>query len=336
MRLGLVITPVYDRGTDPLVHVAEHEQAVARAGELGFSTVFVGQHFLGSELRFYQPVPYLAHLAHFAPGVRVATGIALLALINPVEAAEQVATLDVVTRGRAVFGVGLGYSDRELAAFGVERRTRVARFTEAVRLVRLLWSGEEVDFDGSYFQVQAARPAVLPLQRPGPPVWLGGQAEPAVRRAAREADAWYAAPFVRDADLRPLREAFLDERARHGLPLDGEFPLRRDIVIAGSVAGARRLALERSRSRYATYARWGLDAGPGGTAAGTGYSALDAEEIDQRFILGPPQACAEQIAELRDRTGLTELVIKVHWPGLPHQAAMEQLELFGAEVMPYL
>lgn len=335
MRLGLVITPVYDRGTDPLVHVAEHEQAVARAGELGFSTVFVGQHFLGSELRFYQPVPYLAHLAHFAPRTRVATGIALLALISPVEAAEQVATLDVVTRGRAVFGVGLGYSDRELAAFGVERRTRVARFTEAVNLVRLLWSGEAVDFDGTFYQVRAARPAVLPLQRPAPPIWLGGQAEPAVRRAARVADAWYAAPFVRDADLLPLRQAFLDERARCGLPLDGEFPLRRDIVIAGSVAQARRLALERSRSRYATYARWGLDSGPGGPA-GTGYSALDAAEVDQRFILGPPARCVEQIAELRARTGLTELVIKVHWPGLPNEAAMEQLELFGAEVMPYL
>lgn len=335
MRLGLVITPVHDRSTDPLVHVAEHEQAVACAGHLGFATIFVGQHFLASELRFYQPIPYLAHLAHFAPGVRVATGIALLALINPVEAAEQVATLDVVTRGRALFGIGLGYSDLELSAFGVERRTRVARVTEAIQLVRQLWSGDEVDFDGTFFRVRGARPSVLPLQRPAPPVWLGGQSEPAVRRAARLADAWYAAPFVRDEDLVPLRQSFLDERARHELPLDGEFPLRRDIVIAATVEQARRLAFERSRMRYATYQKWGLDSTPHGFGQ-TGYAELDMAEIDQRFILGPPARCVEQICELRERTGMTELVVKVHWPGLSHESAMEQLELFGAEVMPYL
>jgi alkanesulfonate monooxygenase SsuD/methylene tetrahydromethanopterin reductase-like flavin-dependent oxidoreductase (luciferase family) len=295
----------------------------------------VGQHFLGSQLRFYQPVPYLAHLAHFAPGARMATGIALLSLINPVEAAEQIATLDVVTRGRAVFGVGLGYSDAEFAAFGIDRRTRVGRFTEAVELIRQLWSGHIVEFSGRHFELHGAQPSVLPLQRPAPPIWLGGQSEKAVRRAARVADAWYAAPFVRRRDLGSLRRAYLDERVKHDLPLDGEFPLRRDIVIASTVERARQLAFDRSRQRYETYRQWGLDSTTA-TQPTTDFARLDMAEIDERFILGPPGRCIEQIHELKDSAGMTELDIKVHWPGTTHREAMDQLEVFAAEVMPFV
>jgi alkanesulfonate monooxygenase SsuD/methylene tetrahydromethanopterin reductase-like flavin-dependent oxidoreductase (luciferase family) len=334
VRTGIVITPIHDRSVDPVTHVTEHEEAVSRAGELGFSTVFVGQHFLGSELRFYQPVPYLAHLAHFAPKARMATGIALLSLINPVEAAEQIATLDVVTRGRAVFGVGLGYSDAEFAAFGIDRRTRVGRFAEALELIRQLWSGDVVEFSGRHFELHGARPSVLPLQQQ-PPIWLGGQSEKAVRRAARLANAWYAAPFVCRRDLGALRQAYLDERTKHDLPLDGEFPLRRDIVIASTVEQARQLAFERSRQRYETYQKWGLDSTTAEQPT-TDFARLDMTEIDERFILGPPGRCIEQIQELKDAVGVTELDIKVHWPGTSHREAMDQLEVFAAEVMPFV
>jgi len=335
VKFGLLLTAIHDRSVDPVQHVAEHEDAMRRAGELGVDTVFVGQHFLGSELRFYQPIPYLAHLATFAPDVRVATGIALLSLVNPVEAAEQVATLDVVTRGRAVYGVGLGYSEKEFAAFGVDRKTRAARFAESISVIRQLWSGDPVQHAGRFFQLDDAHPSVLPLQPGGPPIWLGGQSEPAVRRAARIGDAWYVAPFVRHDDLKVLRDVFLEERAKHGLSLDGEFPVRRDIMIAPAVEAARQLAYERSRARYQTYQKWGLD-DAARAAAQEETSQLDLEEIEKRFILGPPSRCVEQIQEIAQSTGMTELDLRVHWPGSTHQEAMEQLELFFAEIAPHV
>ena len=128
-------------------------------------------------------------------------------MVNPVDIAEQMATLDVLTDGRAIFGVGLGYSAHEFAAFGVEPGTRVARFEESLRARPALWSGEKVDFDRRFHSVHGARPSVLPLQPGGPPVWVGGQAAGAVRRAARMGDAWYAPPFPTHAELAQLRAA---------------------------------------------------------------------------------------------------------------------------------
>ncbi|MBM3676716.1 MAG: LLM class flavin-dependent oxidoreductase, partial [Actinobacteria bacterium] len=197
MRTILLLDAVHDASTPPQQQLAEHRELLAVAVELGIEGIVCGQHFLGTEMRYYQPIPYLAHLATLAPDLRIVLGILLLPLLNPVQVAEDVATLDVVTGGRVTLGCGMGYSDRELRAFGIERSQRAARFEEAIELIPRLWSGDPVSHEGAHFQVDAeTRPSVLPLQRPRPPLWVGGQTLAAVRRAARLADAWYAPPFT--------------------------------------------------------------------------------------------------------------------------------------------
>jgi alkanesulfonate monooxygenase SsuD/methylene tetrahydromethanopterin reductase-like flavin-dependent oxidoreductase (luciferase family) len=266
--------------------------------------------------------------------MQVAIGIILLSLVNPVETAEQVATLDAVTGGRAILGVGLGYSDHEFKAFGIARESRVERFEEGLELIKALWSGDEVNFHGSNFVVEGVTPSVLPVQRPRPPIWIGGQGEKAIRRAARLADAWYAPPFPTHAGLARLRAVFLEERAKAGLALDGDFPLRRELLIAGSRAEARRLAAQCSAARYNTYLKWGLGDRLDGDAKGFGSQAD--EDIDSRFILGTPEECAAELQRLRTDLGMTHFMFKSHWPGLPHLEAMRQVELFGTRVMPLL
>jgi alkanesulfonate monooxygenase SsuD/methylene tetrahydromethanopterin reductase-like flavin-dependent oxidoreductase (luciferase family) len=331
VRFGILLTSVYDASVDARIQVREHEELVRTAEQLGFDLMVCGQHFLGSELRYFQPVPWLTHMAQVAPSMRTATGIVLLSMVNPVDIAEQMATLDVLTGGRAVFGAGLGYSGHEFDAFGVEPGTRVARFEESLGLVRALWSGETVDYDGRFHSVHGARPAVRPLQAGGPPVWIGGQAAGAVRRAARLADAWYAPPFPSHGQLAELRRLFLDTRAEAGLPTDGDFPLRRELLIASSRAAGTEAALERYRARYETYRKWGLS----GENTPVDAGALRAD-IEQQFILGSPAECAEELARLRDELGMTDFVYKPHWPGLPHREAMAQLEEFGTKVLPEL
>jgi len=168
VRFGILLTSVHDASVDPRQQVREHEELVRSAEDLGFDLMVCGQHFLGSELRYYQPVPWLTHLSAVAPTMRAATGIILLSMVNPVDIAEQMATLDVLSDGRAVFGVGLGYSAHEFDAFGVEPGTRVARFEESLRIVRAMWSGDEVDVEGRFHSVRGARPSVLPVQPGGP------------------------------------------------------------------------------------------------------------------------------------------------------------------------
>lgn len=329
LRFGILPTPIYGAETPYPRHLAEHRELVQAAEQLGFEYMVCGQHYLGTELRYYQPVPYLTYLSTAAPSMTVVIGVMLLSLGNPVDIAEQVATLDVLTDGKCVFGAGLGYSEREFRAFGVDSKLKVPRFNEAIELIRALWSGERVTFKGRFCEVEDVLPAVLPAQPKGPPIWIGGQTEKAVRRAARLGDAWYAPPFPSHAGLADLRRIYLEERAAHGLSTAGAFPLRRELIIADSRAEAERIARERSTLRYQTYRSWGL-AGEHTPTAG----AADEIDIDGQFIAGSPAECVDRLGRLQEEIGMTHFMFKSHWQGLAHSEAMKQLERFGNEVIP--
>jgi alkanesulfonate monooxygenase SsuD/methylene tetrahydromethanopterin reductase-like flavin-dependent oxidoreductase (luciferase family) len=333
MKFGIQLTSIYDADTDARRQRREHEEIVRLCEQLGFDLMSVGQHYLGAELRYFQPVPWLAYMSTMAPSMRTNTGIILLSMVNPVDIAEQMATLDVLTEGKAIFGVGLGYSSHEFAAFGVAPGTRVARFEEALKLVRLLWSGKPVDFHGRFFTVEGACPAVRPLQRGGLPVWIGGQASGAVRRAARLGDAWYAPPFPTHDELIQLRRLFVQTRAQHGLPTSGDFPVRRELLIAPSKQAALEGALARYRARYDTYRKWGL-AGENTPVERDGQQVRT--DIEAHFILGPAQQCAAALKRLETECGMTHFMFKPQWPGLPHREAMKQIEEFGTKVLPAL
>jgi alkanesulfonate monooxygenase SsuD/methylene tetrahydromethanopterin reductase-like flavin-dependent oxidoreductase (luciferase family) len=337
MKFGLQLTAIHDASTPPAQQIAEHRELVCTGAQLGFELMSCGQHFLGTELRYYQPIPYLANLATSVPEMRIATGIILLSMLNPVQVAEEVATLDALTSGRVTFGVAVGYSPREFAAFGVRREDRGRRFDEALGLIKKLWSGDEVTHEGEFFQLDGpVRPALLPVQRPRPRIWIGGQSPPAVKRAARNADAWYAPPFPTHESLRDLATIFREEREQAGLPPATELPVRREVIISSSKKTARNNAADRSRARYKTYLKWGLGDGGDLSSSGGGFAAADDAEAEGRFLLGTAGEVAEQLAQLRDQVGMTHLIFKPQWPGLPHVDAMKQLELLGTKVAPLL
>jgi alkanesulfonate monooxygenase SsuD/methylene tetrahydromethanopterin reductase-like flavin-dependent oxidoreductase (luciferase family) len=331
LSFGILMTPIYGAETPYHQQLAEHRELVETADQLGFSMMVAGQHFLGTELRYYQPIPYLTYMSQFAPSMTAVTGIILIAMANPVDIAEQVATLDVLTGGKCVFGVGLGYSEREFQAFGVDSKSKVARFEQGLALIKALWSGEEVNFQSEFWSVEGVLPAVLPAQTPRPPIWIGGQSIPAVKRAARLGDAWYAPPFPSHEALASLRRLYLEERAEHGLPVDGAFPLRRELLIASTHDEAARMARERSNLRYSTYKKWGLS-GENTSAA----AKPDDIDIEAQFILGSPDECVDRLGALRGDLGMTHFMFKPHWPGLSHRDAMRQLEWFGTDVLPRL
>jgi alkanesulfonate monooxygenase SsuD/methylene tetrahydromethanopterin reductase-like flavin-dependent oxidoreductase (luciferase family) len=334
LRFGLQLSSVWDASVPPAQQLREHEELTRTAEQLGFDFVSVGQHFLGADLRYYQPIPYLAHLAGVAPRLRVATGIVLLPLLHPVDVAEQMATLDVVSGGRAILGVGLGYSDRELQTFGVQRRARTGRFEEAIEVVRRVWRGDhDQGFSGRHFSFASLSTAARPVQQPGPPLWIGGQSAPAVRRAARLGDAWWVAPFPTHDEVRTLRAIYDEECNALGRPVPETLPLRRDVVLAPTRAEAERLAEQWTSRRFRTYMDWGL-----GTMlpAGTRLDSHVDEVVRSRFLLGPPDDVAEQIEQLRADVRMSHLVLKPQWQGLEHRHSLEQLERFGSEVIPRL
>jgi hypothetical protein len=144
-RVGLVLTHQYGTGSDLFAAVAEQRETLRFIRDRGWDPVMVGQHFLAESLVTLQPLPLLAHAAADSGDMQVCVGIVLLSLVNPVEAAENYATLDALCGGWLVFGVGLAYRDVEYAAFGVDPSEKVRRFVANLDIIRRLWSDESVN-----------------------------------------------------------------------------------------------------------------------------------------------------------------------------------------------
>lgn len=144
MKFGLSV-PVQHLPDEPgAERIAELIEQVKLARDFGFDSISASQHYLAAPFQYFQPIPLLARIAAESGEMTLITNILLLPLYNPVDLAEQLATLDIICDGRLVCGVGLGYRDVEYTVFGVERASRVSRFEEALRLLKRLWAEDEV------------------------------------------------------------------------------------------------------------------------------------------------------------------------------------------------
>lgn len=326
MRFGLFVSAQYPAGEDPAARLAEHLEQVRFARDAGFHSVFAGQHFLPAPFEMLQPVPLLARLAAETGDMRVGAGILLLPLLNPVEVAEHAATLDVLTGGRFVLGLGLGYRAEENAAFGVpERRVRV--FRQKLDVVRRLLEGEEVTAEGHGYRLKRARLAPSPVQSPRPPIWLAANGDAAVRRAARVADTWFVNPHASLAEVRRQLSLFRAERRSE----PDELPMLREACVAPTDEEAIAVAHPYLARKYEAYVDWGQsDVLPSTDTLRRDWEALHAG----RFLLGAPETVLAQVEALRT-LGITELVLRVQWPGLPQRDAMRTLELLAREVLPH-
>ena len=327
MKFGLLLTSVHDRSVPPRQQIDEHRELISLAVEAGMDLVVAGQHFVAPNLRYLQPIPYLASVATQFPSVRVAAGVILLPLNHPVRVAEEVATLDVITNGRMILGVGGGYLQDEFDAFGVERSSRVERMEEGLPLIRELWTGSSVTTHTGYFQLDGASISTLPIQQPNPPIWLGAQSEPAVRRAARLADAWYVPPFPTHRELIDLYRIYLEERENNTGFSSASIPVRREIYLADGKAEAIAAINEAAASRYGTYADWGQELASAGLAGG--------DWLDNRFLVGDSETVVDGLNTLVSHVGHSDFIYKPQWPGQDHKTAMDQLERFATEIIPH-
>src|SRR5499427_1427416 len=132
-------------------------QVVAAASRMGFAWVSMGQHWMSSPTVWPQPFPVLARLAPETGAMRLKTSVLLLPIMNAVETAENVATLDHITHGRLDVGVAIGYREKELEVAGLARKDRVAKLEESLALMKRLWAGEAVTFQGDYTKVKIGR-----------------------------------------------------------------------------------------------------------------------------------------------------------------------------------
>lgn len=194
--------------TGPLLALAQ------RAAGLGFDSIWVGDSLIARPR--HDPLTLLAGVAGRVSGVELGTAVLLPALRNPVVLAHQVATLDQISEGRFILGVGIAADapsiHAEFRAAGVPFEKRVGRMMEGLRLMRALWTGQPVDWDGRW-QVTAATLAPTPFRAGGPPIWIGGNLKASLDRAGKFFDGWFPiapdpATFARQwADIKATARA---------------------------------------------------------------------------------------------------------------------------------
>jgi probable F420-dependent oxidoreductase len=197
MKMGLFAIN-YGTCADPeaAVRVARHAEAA------GFESVWTGEHIvlpvprsrgfsMPPTLPFLDTVVSLTLVATHTTTIRVATGIIVLPLHSPAVLAKQLASVDVVSNGRLIAGFAAGYIPAELAAGGVRMADRGARMNEYLRVLTALWAMERPEYQGRFVSIQGVDAQPRPVQRPGPPIVLGGEAPGALRRAVTMANGWY-------------------------------------------------------------------------------------------------------------------------------------------------
>jgi len=289
----------------------EQWELVRRVEALGFDSVWCGDH-VSFNLPLWESLTLLASYASITSRIRLGSAVYLLALRPPAVAAKVTATLDALSGGRLIFGVGVGGENpKEFEACGVPHRERGARVTEAIDVVRTLWRDTPASFKGRFTQFEDVSIDPKPVQKPGPPIWIGGRSDAALARAGRQGDGWVSY-VVTPERYRQSLDKIRAAAVAAGRGLDGFATAHLTFITVGrDYEGARATWVTRLSKRYAQ------DFGP---------------LADKYGVIGTPEQCAARIADFR-AAGCSYFLLN---PICEPPEEREQLEMIGAEVLPRL
>ena len=301
VRLGVGVPQAFLHSTiDP----AGIKTFLQRAEALGFDGLWTQENPLGA-----MPMLDSLHLLTFAAAhtsrVRLGCAVHLIAVRSPVHLAKSLGTVDHLSGGRLIVGVGLG-TPRIDAAVGIDSATRVARFTEGIRLMKALWTEPRISFEGRFFRLKDAAMEPKPVQRPHPPVWFGASHPNALRRAVRYGDGFIGAGSTSSSDfaeqVRTIR-ACLEDAGRD----PATFPISKRVYIA----------VDDDKERAGNkLAEWFT----------VNYGRSHHEQV---AVWGSADECADQLREVT-AAGAEMLVLTALFD------YAEQLERIAAEVAPRL
>ena len=315
-RLSIGIQNIHRRtepATEPWRPMIDEMQALVRlVDDCGYDSLWVGDH-LAFAVAILDPLLQLAQAAVVSRRLKLGCNVYLLPLRHPVPVAKQVATLDHLSEGRLIFGVGVGGEfPKEFEACGVPLAERGARLTAAIPLLRQLWSGEPVTYEGRHFGGFREVSMQPPARQPGgPPIWVGGRAEAALARAGRLADGW-------------ISYVITPETYRAGLA---------KIVAAAETA---RRPIERFGTGHLLFARLDASYEQALDAAAATLShryAMDFRRPAERYAaLGRPEQVADRIRAFYE-AGARHIVLDLVGP---YEERPQQIEAFARDVLPLL
>lgn len=322
MKFGISLMNDWHPSDDHRSRIAALVDQARLARDHGFDSVWVLQHYL-SNLRTMQPLPLLSRLVPETGDMTLGTNIMILPLSHPVALAEEFATLDLMSGGRAVAGLGLGYREHEFRAFRTDLEDRVQLFEENIAALRALWSGERVTLSGKRFDLVDSAIGGLEGGRPLP-LWVGaGPHKIGAARAARLGDAWIIPPQTSLSRIPTLYQAYKDELSRLGKSVsEREYVVRRDIYLHEDAEYGARRGHEIRTAHLGIYGEFA-------TPFGGDRKAPPADS----FIFGGAEECVSHFEGLR-AAGVTKVIVRAQWPDLPVEEVLHTMELFATDVMP--
>jgi len=331
LQLGIYLNSQHPAGDDPARRFAEMLEQVRLIRALGFDSIWAGEHHITPGFHFFPQLPLLHRLAAEAEGLWLGTNLILLPLHNPVELAETAAFLDVITGGKFLLGIGLGYRPEEFEMYGVAMAERVSRFNEAVGIIRRLWREEKVTHSGRHWQFSSATIAPRPLQSPHPPILIGAQVDAAIARAARIGDGWLSVPTLTLDELDAQMAVFKSAQSATTRPPAHHFCRLLEVGCADDDETAIRRTAPFLMEKYRSYASWGLSGvklDPN-TSPEQQFRAL----LAQRFAVGAPATVTDMLVA-QHRRGINHLSMRVSWPGMGQDDVLASIELIGRKVLP--
>ncbi|HYZ91601.1 MAG TPA: LLM class flavin-dependent oxidoreductase [Actinomycetota bacterium] len=331
MRVGYGLITCQRPPDDTRSDADLYEEMVERcvtAERAGFDSVWVSEHHFLDDGYMPSLLVACAAIAQATERVEIGTGVLLAPLHDPIRIAEDAATVDLISRGRLILGIGAGWRSEEFDVFGVEQRERAARMRETVRVLRGAWGPGTFEHDGHPVNV-TPKPA-HPI-----PIWLGGFSEPAIRRAGRIADGFLGSSTGTSGIEAFARAQAIALQARTD-PSPFTFALH--VPVFASESGD---PWEMVKSSY-HYLRWKYpDMGAArASAQAKSPPPLDPateEQLRASIICGRPDEVAAEIARFRDALGDDiHFICRSDFPGMPRELQLETIETLGARVIPSL
>jgi len=328
MKFGFIPT---EGGT----YYQEFLEEVLLGEALGFDSVWLEEHH--GVKNHYWPSPFigLAGIATRTERILFGTDVMVMPFYHPVRVAEDAAMLDIMSQGRFILGAAIGYKPDEFELYQVPLEKRGARFEEAIRLIKQLWTQEEVNFEGQYYQVKGLKIEPRPLSQPHPALWLGGWGELSLTRAAALGDAWVPGPTAHLEKLLEAQQTYRTHLQANGIDVATRpTPLTREVVIAETAEKAREMAEKHLLINY-------RDEYGGGKWKHPLIGNQDTAPVDQfdaisrdRFLVGSPETVIVQLQQFVSAFGLDHLICRLYFPGIPHDFIMNELRLLAGEVLP--
>jgi len=338
MKFGIGYFSLQSPPFSPRAHkdlYAEMLDEISMADEMGFDSAWLTEHHFLKDGYCPSSMVTAAAIAARTKKIRIGTGVLLMPLHDPVRVAEDAAVVDLISGGRLILGIGLGYRPEEFAGFGRSLKERRGRMEESLEILNSSWRDESFTFDGKYHKLENINVTPKPVQKPIP-IWIGAFTEPAIRRAAR-----IGAPlFVPAIGIIPIVKYLFDMHSsllkEYGKnPDDFEKPLVREMYISDTKSEKIWEKIKENVTYTAKgYASWGSMVDRTGNLLSDPDDPILYDIAREQSIIGTPEECIDTIKRYKDELPVNNLICRFKFPGISHDEAVRSMKLFVEKVLP--